>query len=64
MTKSYMVLVDKDEALREFYINNELVWIERCWTKKEAERIMEEYEQRQYDIIEASTDMDGEFEIE
>ena len=59
--KDFVVLVDRENALWEIYVNEELVWIERCWTKEEAENVLYEYVQRQYDMEEACWDYDLDF---
>lgn len=57
-SKDCVILVDEENALWEIYVNWKLVAIERCGSKKDAERVLGEYVQRQYDMEEACMDLD------
>ena len=65
--KNYVLLEDVDEALWWIYVNDELVELYRCAFEFEAEKrlneILDMMEQREYDMMEASMDMDGELEF-
>lgn len=61
--KDFVVCVDEENALWEIYVNWDLVGIERCGSKNEAEKVLREYQQRQYDMEEACMDMEWEYEF-
>ena len=52
--KNYVILADRENALWELYVNNNLVEIARFATKEEAEkrlqRIVDRMEERDYDV--------------
>ena len=65
--KNYVILADRENALWELYVNNNLVEIASFATKEEAkkrlQRIVDRMEERDYDVELAWMDLEWEMEF-
>lgn len=65
--RNYVILADRENALWELYVDNDLVEMARFATKQDAEKRLQEIvdlkEQRDYDVALAWMDLDGELEF-
>jgi len=65
--RNYVILADRENALWELYVDNDLVEMARFATRQDAEKRLQEIvdlkEQRDYDVALAWMDLDGELEF-